>query len=897
MKDRNDDLRDELKAHLEMATRDRIERGEDASAAAVAARRELGNISQIQEATRDAWGHRWLERAAQDVRYALRLFRRNPGFALVAILSLTLGIGANTALFQVVNAVRLQSLPVADPSTLVEVRLVDMDGARGNFQTWYPAVTYPIWQALAARQQAFSGLFAWGGETFSLSNGGEVRTARGLWVTGELFRTLGIHPAAGRLLTPDDDLPGCPARAVLSHGFWQRAYGGNPAVVGQPLTLNSRAVEIVGVAPASFHGLDVGKTFDVAIPVCADPVLSDDGQAWPLRGGTAGRLEMGTVWWLSVFGRLSPGWTAERASAHLAAISPELFKASLPPTYPTESVQKYLDFKLAMYPGGAGLSELREAYTSPLWMLLGIAALVLLIACANLANLLLARATARQREIAARLAMGASRGRLIRQLLTESLLLAVIGGVSATLLAGVLSRAFVALLDTGGSTVLALGVDWRVLAFTTGLSLLTCLLFGLAPAMDATRVSASSVMRASARDSTAGREVVSLRRGLVVAQVALSVVLLFGSLLFAASLRNLVTTDPGFNADGVVTAAINFSRLNLPVERRAAFRREVLDRLRALPSVQAAATTRIIPASGNSAGNTAWPEGDQSRQFDPRLNWVGTGYFTALGMPFVAGRDFTDADTLESTPVAIVNETFASKIAGSGRTVVGRRFTQEATPSSPVKTFEIVGVVRNAMYADPKEGVIPVAFLSDAQRHPSASMQVVMRSALPAATITPAVTRVLADIDPRIGVAYGVLSTAIRDTVGRERLLATLSGGFGVLAAILTLVGLYGLIAYTVTRRTNEIGIRMALGAGRTAIARLILRETSVLLAIGAAVGVVLALAGGRAASTLLFGVRPYDPLALLLSLSGLAVIAFIASYAPARRAMRIEPVTALRAD
>jgi predicted permease len=888
MRDRNDDLRDELKAHLDMATRDRIERGDDASAAAAAARRELGNIAQIQEATRDAWGHRWLERAAQDVRYALRLFRRNPGFALVAILSLTLGIGANTALFQVVNAVRLQSLPVADPSTLVEVRLVDMEGARGYFQTWYPAVTYPIWQALAARQQAFSRLFAWGTGTFNLSDGGEVRTARGLWVTGDLFPALGIHPAAGRLLTPDDDRTECSPRAVLSHGFWQRAYGGSPSVVGQSLTLSSRAVEIVGVAPASFHGLDVGKTFDVAIPVCADPVLSDDGQ---------GRLGMGTVWWLSVFGRLNPGWTAERASAHLAAISPELFKASLPPTYPSESVQQYLNFRLAAYPAGSGLSELREAYTAPLWMLLGIAALVLLIACANLANLLLARATARQREIAARLAMGASRGRVIRQLLTESLLLAAIGGVSATLLASVLSRTFVALIDTGGSIVLPLGLDWRVLTFTTGLSLLTCLLFGVAPALTATRVTASSVMRASPRGTTSGREVVGLRRGLVVAQVAMSVVLLFGSLLFATSLRNLVTMDPGFDADGVVTAAINLNSLDLPAERRAAFHREVLDRLRTLPGVQAAATTRVIPVSGNSAGNTVWPEADQSHQFDTRLNWVGRGYFTALGTPLVAGRDFSDADRLESQPVAIVNEAFASNLAQGGATVLGRRFTQEATPAGPAKTFEIVGIVRNATYADLKEGVIPVAFLADAQRSPGSYMQVVIRSALPAGAITPAVTRMLADIDPRISVAYGVLSTNIRETVVRERLLARLSGGFGALAAILTFVGLYGLIAYTVTRRTNEIGIRMALGAGRTAIARLILRETSVLLAVGAIVGVALALAGGRAASTLLFDVRPYDPLALLLSLAALAAIAFIASYAPARRAMRIEPVTALRAD
>ena len=887
MKNRDDELRDELKAHLDMAIQDRVERGEDPRTAAAAARRELGNLSQIQEATRDVWGRRWIEQAAQDVRYALRTFRRNPGFALVAILSLTLGIGANTALFQVVNAVRLQALPVSDPSTLVEVRLVDEDGQRGNFPTWHAALTYPIWQAIAARQQAFSGLFAWSGTTFNLTDGGEARTARGLWVTGDLFAVLGIRPAAGRLLAADDDRPGCTPRAVLSHAFWQRAYGGSPAAIGQTLTLGSRAVEIVGVAPASFHGLDVGRTFDVAVPVCAEPALSSDG---------VGQLSSGTSWWLSVFGRLKPGWSADRASAHLAAISPELFKATLPATYPSVSVAKYLAFTLTARPAGSGLSELREAYTSPLWMLLAIAALVLLIACANLANLLLARATARQREIAVRLGMGASRGRVIRQLLTESLLLAAIGGVSAALLAGALSRAFVSLLDADGtSTALGLEADWRVLTFTTGLSLLTCLLFGLAPAMNATRVSASSVMRATARGATSGRDAVGLRRGLVVAQVALSVVLLFGSLLFAKSLRNLVTMDPGFTPDGVVTAGIDFRRLDLPAERRAAFKRELLDRVRALPGVQGAATTRIVPVSGNGWGNTVWPEGNPSAAFGTRLNAVGPGFFATLGTPLVAGRDFADTDTRQSAGVAVVDETFAARMGRDARSVVGSRFTREATPSSPSHSVEIVGVVKNAKYADLKEGVLPVAFLADTQREPDSFMRVLMRSSLPPAAVTAAMTRALAGVDPRIGVSYGVLAADIRKTVVRERLLATLSGGFGILAAILTLVGLYGLIAYTVTRRTSEIGVRMALGAGRAAIARLILRETGMLLAIGAVLGTVLAIAGGRAASTLLFGVRPYDPALLFLALAALAGIALIASYAPARRATRIDPGLALK--
>jgi predicted permease len=889
MKDRDADLREELQSHLDMASADRVDRGQDPRAAAADARREMGNISQIQEATRDVWGGRWLEHLAQDVRYALRGFRRNPGFALVAVLSLTLGIGANAALFRVVNAVRLQSLPVTDPATLMEIRILDMDGARGNKQSPYPTVTYPIWQAITARQQAFSGLFAWGADTFNLSSGGEMRRARGLWVTGDAFSMLGTRPVAGRLLTAEDDRPGCAARAVLSHAFWQREYGGTPAVVGQLLTLNSRPVEIIGVAPAAFFGLEVGKSFDVAVPVCADPMFSDDGK---------GRIASGTTWWLSVFGRLKPDWSAERATAHLAAISPELFKASLPPTYPPVSVPKYLNFKLGAFPGGSGLSQLRDAYTSPLWLLLGIAALVLLIACANLANLLLARASARQKEIAVRLGMGASRGRVVRQLLTESLLLAVIGGVCATILAGVLSRSFVLLLDTqNNSTALALGLDWRVLAFTTAVSLLTCVLFGLAPALNATRVSASSLMRATTRGATSGRDVVGLRRALVVAQVTLSVVLLFGSLLFARSLRNLVTLDPGFDTDGVITASINFRRLEVPPERRPSFKQQLVERVRALPGVQSAAFARIVPVSGNSSGNTVWPEGNRSQQLGVALSSIGSGYFATLHTPMVAGRDFGATETPQSMPAAIVNETFASRFAGPGGPTVGQRFTREATPASPEKTFEIVGVVKTSKYADLKEDATPVVFLSDTQDDTGAYTNILLRSALPPAAVSAAITTALANVDPRIGITYGVMSTQIRETVVRERLLATLSGCFGVLAAILTLVGLYGLNAYTVTRRTNEIGVRMALGAGRSAIARLILRETGILLAIGAVFGTILAMAAGRAAAALLFGVLPYDPATLLLTLTILAGIALLGSYAPARRATRIEPVVALRTE
>ena len=885
---RDKELREEIASHLRMAIHDRIERGMRPDEAAADARRELGNISQIQEATRDVWGGRWLEALAQDLRYAARVFRRNRSFALVAVVSLALGIGANAALFQVVDAVRLQSLPVADPSSLVEVRIVDTEGARGNFETWHAAVTYPIWREIQARQQAFSGVFAWAADRFNLTNGGEVRVAQGLWVTGDFFGVLGVRPVIGRVLAAADDRPGCAPRAVLSYAFWQRAYGGSPTVIGQSLALSSRPVEIVGVAPAAFHGLEVGRTFDVALPVCADPVFSDDGK---------GRLPVGTDWWLSVFGRLKPGWSVERATAHLQAISSDLFHTTLPPTYPAESVTKYVNFKLAAYAGGSGLSHLRETYESPLWLLLGTAGLVLVIACANLANLLLARATARRREIAVRLSLGAARGRVIRQLLTESLLLAVIGGALGLLLAHTLSGFFVTLLDTqSDATSLALGLDWRVLGFTAALAFTTCALFGLAPAMNATRVSASSVMRATTRSTTSGRDVIGLRRALVVAQIALSVVLLFGSLLFARTLHNLTTADPGFNPRGIVIAGLTFRRLDVPADQRPSFRRGLVERLRGLPGVQAAATVRIVPLGGDAIGNDVWPEGDRPREFNSRFNTAGPGYFATLGIPLVGGRDFDERDAPQSTPVAIVSEAFAAKLL-PGRSVVGARFTRQATPSSPEKAFEIIGVVKNSTYMDLREDLSPVAFLADAQSTGPASMQMMVRSGLPAGPLTAAITRTLADVDSRIGVTYSVMTADIQGTLVRERLLATLSGGFGVLAAILTLVGLYGLVAYTVARRTNEIGIRLALGARGSDIARLIVHETGVLLVVGIAAGIVLALAGGRAAASLLFGVRPHDPLTLFGAVAGLALIALGASYFPARRATKIEPVAALRVD
>jgi predicted permease len=709
-----------------------------------------------------------------------------------------------------------------------------------------------------------------------------------MWVTGGFFDGLGLRPVAGRLFNRSDDVTGCAPRAVLSHAFWQRAYGGNPAIVGQTLTLNARQVEIVGVAPAGFEGLDVGRTFDVAVPVCAEPGFSDDGR---------GRVASGTAWWMSVFGRLKPGWTAARAAAHVDALSPALFASTVPPNYPAESIERYKQFRLTAQYGGAGVSEMRQAFATPLWLLLGISGLVLVIACANLANLLLARATARQREIAIRLGLGASRGRIIRQLLTESLLLAIVGAASGLVLARWLGAALVGFLNTANRVItLPLTIDWRVALFTAGLAALTCVLFGLAPALRATRVNADSVMRGGGRGQTATREAMGLRRSLVVAQIALSIVLLFGSLLFVRSLHNAASVNTGFDARNIVIANVNFRRLDVVPDRRASYRRELVDRVRALPGVQSAALLRTVPVSGDTNSNDVWPEGDRSHRSATWFNTVGSNFFATLAIPFVAGRDFDDRDAMGSSLVAIVNETFVTTVLG-GRPAIGARFTRQVTPASPETTFEIIGVVRNSTYARLKEPTAPVAFLSDGQSAPLTYLRVAVRSSLPPSAMTAAMTRSFADLDSRIALRYSVMEDDVRDTLRLEQLMATISSGFGVLAAVLTLVGLYGVVAYTVARRTNEIGVRMALGARAADIVRLVLRETGVMLGVGVILGVALAIAAGRQAATLLFGVPPHDPQLLLIAVGLLGVIALAATVAPARRATRIEPVTALRVD
>jgi putative ABC transport system permease protein len=826
----------------------------------------------------------------RDLSHGARLLRLNPGFASVAILSLALGIGANTAIFQILDALRLRPLPVKDPRELAEVKVMKSpNGRTGNFTGRNPQLTYAQWELIRQQQQAFASLAAWSSDTVNLSQGGEARNADLLWVSGGFFDTLALQPAIGRLLTESDDRKGCGSPGVvLSDSFWQREFAGATAVVGQKFSLGGRPFEILGVAPRGFFGVEVGRGFDLALPLCAEPLLDPEKP----------RIDSRYAWWLGTIGRLKPGWAVPRASAQLGAISKGIFEITQPAEYDSVDAGRYLEFKLEAVPAASGFSVLRRRYETPLWLLLAASAFVLLIACANLANLIVARATARQKEMAVRLALGASRGRLIRQLVAENLLLALIGAVCGAGLAQALSRGLVSFLGTQFTRwSLDLTPDGRVFVFTAALAVLTCLLFGLAPAIQATRTSPGEAMKTASRGTTAARGGLRLRRALVVTQVALSLVLLVGALLFVKTLRNLQTVDTGFDRERVLVTQVDLSPLKIPAERRAPYKRELLERLRAIPGVGSAAETSVVPVSGSFWNDNVNIPGSAVQRQLANFSQVSSGYFRTLSIPFLAGRDFGEVDTPSSPPVAIVTETFARKFL-PGASPLGRSLGVVQESGKPDRIFEIVGLVKDTKYGELREDYSPIVYTASSQsRDPDTDMHVVLRSPLPTAELVAAVKRSVAEASPSIVLEFRDFGTMINEGLLRERLMATLSGFFGFLAAVLAMLGLYGVISYMVARRRNEIGVRIALGATGGDILSLVLREAGTLLLSGLAIGAVLAFLASKAATTLLFGLKPGDPLTMAGAVVGLSAVAAVASFLPARRAAALNPVEALRED
>jgi predicted permease len=881
----------ELESYLQIETDENVARGLSPEEARYSARRKLGNLTLIREEIYMMNSSGFVEALWQDFRYGIRALRLNPGFAAVALLSLALGIGANTAIFQLLDAVRLRMLPVSHPQELAEAQLTNKHGRMGSFFNDHAMLTYAQWEQIRNHQQAFSGAFAWAPDTFNLAPRGEVHLVPGIWVSGDFFNVLGVQSILGRTFTAADDQRGCGSGpgVVVSYAFWQRELGGEASAIGRKLAIDYHPLEVLGVTPASFFGLDVGHSFDLALPICSQPVM----------GGEDNYLDTRYDWWLTVMGRLKPGSTLEKATAYLGSISPGIFEATLPPGYDADHIKKYLAFKLAAYPAGSGISDYREGFSDPLWLLLAITGLVLLIACANLANLMLARASAREREIAVRLALGASRGRLIRQSLAESVLLALAGAAVGLVLARTLAGFIVSFLSTQGNQVfLNLNPDWLVFAFTAGVATVATLLFGLVPAFRATRVPPAEAMKAGSRAMTANRERFGLRRALVVSQVALSLVLLVGALLFSRSLRNLLDVDLGFQRTGILITEVDLTQLNLPPVRQAAYKHDLLERLRSTPGVDSAAEAAIIPTEGSSIDRTVWIDGsDLSQAKSPWFNFVGPDFFKTMGTPLIAGRDFNDRDTATSPKVAIVNQAFARQFT-NGKNPVGRRIFQKTELREPQVEYEIVGLVKNTKYQDLREEFPPLVYVPSSQGgFPDPYDRVLIRSHVPLADLTARLKGTIAQVSPDIAIRFRSLQTMIHDELLSERLMATLSGSFGFLAALLAIIGLYGVMSYMIARRTNEIGIRMTLGAGRGAIVAMIVREAGILLAIGLVAGVALSLAGGKAAGPMLFGLKPYDPLTLALAVGLLALVAVAASYFPAHRAARLDPIEALREE
>jgi putative ABC transport system permease protein len=823
----------------------------------------------------------------QDLRYGLRLLRLNPGFAVVAILSLALGIGANTAIFQLIDAVRLRTLPVARPQELSIVRIADRKWASGNFSSRYNQLTNAQWEQIRDHQKAFSRLAVWSAEGWDLAVGGEARYAQGIWVSGDFFNVLEVPPVLGRVFSNEDDVKGCGSPgAVISYSFWQREYGGQASVLGRKISLEGHPFEIIGVTAPGFYGVDVGRYFDVALPLCAERIIHNERP----------RLDMRHGWWLASIGRLKPGMPMGQASAQMNSISTTVFEATVPPVYDASAIKHYMEYRLQAVSAATGFSNLRNNYESPLWMLLAIAGSVLLIACANLANLMLARASAREREIAVRLALGASRARLIRQLLAESLTLALLGAAFGTLLAAGLSRFLVTFLNTQSRQLFVdLALDWRVLGFTMGLACLTCILFGLAPALRATRIPPAAVLKSAGRGMTTSRERFGLRRALVVSQVALSLVLIVGSLLFVRTLRNLNSVDPGFRQAGVLVIDLDFTRLKLPPERRQPYKKDLLEHLRAIPGVQSAADASIVPVSGNGWNEQVMMDGKPDQRNNSQFSRVTPNYFKTMEITLLAGRDFDERDTSTSPKVAIVNEAFARKHL-KGANPIDRTFIIDAYVGQARPIYTIVGYVKDTKYYELREEFEPIIFVPAAQDdRPDDGAQFLIRAAVPIFGLLSPIKQAVADANPAISLNFHVLGTDIKDGLLRERLMATLSGFFGFLAALLATIGLYGVISYTVARRTNEIGIRMALGAQGKNIINMIMREAGLLVVIGLVIGTGIAIAVGKTAASLLFGLKPRDPITLIVSVTALAAVAALASFLPAFRASRLDPMRALR--
>jgi predicted permease len=882
-----DDIEEEMRSHIDLETETNLERGMKPYEARVAALRSFGNLGKFRDLAYEVRGGGMLETLWQDLRYALRMLVKNPGFTAVAVLTLALGIGANTALFTLMDAVMLKRLPVKQPEQLIELMTVFAGGDPNTGGKAFNSFSLQALQYLRQHNQSLSGLIGSSNSRFyCVVEGAPPERVAGQYVTGDFFSVLGISTVIGLTIISDDDRFGAPNTiAVISDGYWVRRFGRDPAVLGKSIVVEKVPLTIVGVMPAEFFGVQVGSRVDLWAPLATEPLMRQ--QSFTSSAGYK---------WLQLVGRLKPGLSLNQARADLdilfrpAVIEPELALQTGP-----EAGHRGFDWGLKVEPASNGLSQLRQQFSKPLAVLMVIVGLVLLIACANLANLLLARAASRHREIAVRLALGAGRARLIRQLLTESLLLSLIGAAAGVLLAGGGTQYLLKLLASGRTTVLLdAQPDARVLIFTGLLSVLTALLFGLAPALRASRMDLIPALKEGGRGAEFGGSRQRLSRGMMVAQIALSLILLVGAGLFLRTLRNLHSINLGFERENVLLVALDPSHSGYTPQQIRGLFLELLEGLQAIPGVRSASLSWNPPLAGGGSSRTVSVEGrapspEASREI--YLNWVAPRYFETLGIPLIAGRDFGSYDTQDSPRVVILNQTMARVFFGDA-TPIGHRIKVE---DNDIR--EIVGVVGDSNYLEIRERITPTLYVNTFQA-PTPGDEFAIRTAGDPDAVIPAVRREIENQAKVVAIAnVRTLASQVDAWIVQERLVALLSSCFGGLALFIAAVGLYGVLSFAVARRTREIGIRMALGAQPRDVTAMILKEILWLVCLGFALGIPLALVLGRFVGDLLYGLTPTDPLAIAVGALVMLLVALCAGWVPARRASQVEPLVALRCE
>ena len=877
----------ELESHLQLHIDDNLRAGMTAEAARRDALLKLGGVEQTKEYYRDQRGMPFLEALMQDLRYAVRTFGKNPGFTSVVVLTLALGIGANTAIFSLMNAVLLQSLPVRNPGELVVVQYNEPQSGRENED-----FSYPMYQALRDKNSVFAGIFCRSGVDFNASYAGQSEQARGEMVSGNYFEVLGVRPWIGRLFTQEDDhVPGANPVAVLSYGYWQTRFGGDASIIGKEILLDTKPMTVIGVTPPEFYGAQVAYNPQIRVPMMMTTAF---------KPVPANRLQNPRHRWLTIMARRRKGVTLPQAQASIDVLYHQVLEEELNglgSNVTAHDRERILSTRIILQDGRKGFAHLQAEMGRPIILLFSVTGIVLLVACANIANLLLARSANRKKEVAVRLAIGAGPRRLIRQWLTESMLLALLGGAAGILFAVWVNAGLIRFMPASLRVNLRVPMDTSVLAFSLLTSVATGLLFGLAPALQISRSSVTAAMQDRVPLVSSESRTFSLRSALVFVQVALSLPLLIGAGLFLHSLQNLRGINLGFVKENVFLANLNPSLNGYTTEHIQTLYSDLLSRVRALPDVRAASLTSSSPISGSWDQLGVKVEGYQPKQdenMSPNAALVSPGYFATLGIPFVAGRDFTEQDSANRGRVVIVNQTFAHYFFGNVYPI-GKHMTTNDEPGAPLD-MEIVGLVEDAKYVSLNEKPRRHFYTPLAQEPRLFDMTLQVRTAGDSRQIADLIRGQVRELDPNLPMyATTTLQVQIDDSLTSERLMTWLSSAFGILATLLAALGLSGVVAFSVARRTQEIGIRVALGARRSDILRLILSQTTLPVVLGLAVGLASAFALSRLLGGMLYEVQPSDPLTYCAASLLLGGVAALAAYWPARRAARVDPVMALR--